>query len=338
MLRATRIVRSPHQLMDQVRREASPKLLLPDESPFQTYWNALQGAWAALTDQTSRDQLMRLMENGVIRESVLQQADYGSMRTFSLFHHLQDPLWKSLDFREFLSAVGPALENFNDLLFRLRDAVAADEEEQKEVEAFLKRPNEDVVKMMEEAKEGTSLTVMLLGNNRWQKKAEEDPESLEAIVAKMSTPQNLAANYYSSKFSSYGEGTRHHYVEGSCKIDNVAILEARVQEIDDREEKEDYDKEYVEFSASEEPERDLPIVARLDILCEMTKKYVSDTPIDLALEGDQTSKTHFAVTDLSVAILEGWLKGGPDQGQLRWRVAGVRQAEEFTYDAIISKD
>jgi hypothetical protein len=42
-------------------------------------------------------------------------------------------------------------------------------------------------------------------------------------------------------------------------------------------------------------------------------------------------------TTLGVAVLEGWLHGGPDGQELRWKVALLRDADEFPHQPSVTK-
>jgi hypothetical protein len=106
-----------------VSAAAGPKLLLPTTSMWDNVWDAVQGAWSAVTDEKSRDAFETLIKDGVIRDQVLQNAINGSSMTFGLFHQLSNPLWEKHGFKakEFVHAVGPALTNLHDVLHSLQN-------------------------------------------------------------------------------------------------------------------------------------------------------------------------------------------------------------------------
>ena len=74
------------------------------------FFSAAQGMISLLSEDT-RIGFIESLENGIIQEGVLSQATAGPMMMLSLFHDLQNPLFKKYKFdpTQFLEGVVPAL-------------------------------------------------------------------------------------------------------------------------------------------------------------------------------------------------------------------------------------
>lgn len=315
---------------------STPKLILPQPGILETAFTALQGAWSVIVDRDKRNALEEAAKKEIIKESVLARASNGSLLMFSLFQNLQNPLWKEykIDFKEFIDSVGPALENFHDTLGRLRNQMPENMQEEKRLlDEQLKKSDEEIISNAQ-----NSMTETLLGVNHWQQQAKENPDSLAASFAKMTTPVCFDAFFYTSKMDILGAPRgRLTYEEGSCNVAEVALLNARAM-VMDRETDDPKRFEYEEFRASEDPEP--PVAAQVDVLYEITQTYQQVIPLetsdgqqaDLTIDTKESSlstKTErLSYTNLVVAVFEGWLHDGPDK-ELRWRVAMLREPWEF---------
>jgi hypothetical protein len=336
------------------RAVSKKTFLLPSETLWDVTASGLAGIWAHLTDQKARDDYEKFLSTKVIQDTVLAQARHGSILTMSLFHNLRNPLFAKHNFDavEFLEGVAPALETFSDTLGLL-------------VQEMNKDRNVS-------AEQVNNLFGSFAGENIWRKQAKIEPDSLAARFAKMVTDSNFDDHYYGAKLFhtlTAGTGSAMEYVANSGVVGQVALLNARVIEIDETWQK----GEHPEFSASEAESNNSPVAARLDVLYEITQTYQqatdplsaseqyksientggsstmnttpgpepattadSDTnePVktsqpekNSSVKADET-KT-ISETTLAVAVIEGWLHGGPDKA-LRWRVAMVRDAYEFS--------
>jgi hypothetical protein len=376
-MQATRAVRSFGQHAPTTASGAGQKLLLPAQSFWHTLFDAYQGAWTLVTDDTARGTFEKAIKAGIIKEHVLQNSTYRSMITFSLFHNLQDPLWRKHGWEatEFVAAVGPALENFHDTLGVLRNQLpehllqetvqaestttddASNSNETKEEEAVILESitpatgndNGDANESPE-----ASATEALLGTNYWRKQALEDPESSAGLLAKMTTDGCLEAFYYTSKVDTMARASLNQtveYVPGSCEINHVALLNARVHEIyPEMEEHLIHQTEHPELAASEVSD-DPPVAAQMDVLYEVTHTYQqtvgipaafvepqndnnADNDDDAASATDTPAKQELetvSYTNLVVAVLEGWLYKNPEKQGLRWKVTMLRDALEFPH-------
>jgi hypothetical protein len=237
----------------------TPKLLLPPPTFLQNASAALHGAWSHVVDQSARDAYEEAVDNQVIKDDVLESATGGAAITFTLFHNLQNPLLKEhkFDAKEFVIAVGPALENFHDTLSCLRNQLPDSRDKiDEQLEETLKQSDEELLASLSQ----DNIVTSLLGVNHWSQQAEEDSDSLAGRLSKMTTDACLDAFYYTSKLDVQNRATLdgassgpNKYVPGSCKVNEVALLNARAMVLDDaREEgKEDFG-EHPEFQASEE--------------------------------------------------------------------------------------
>jgi hypothetical protein len=120
----------------------------------------------------------------------------------------------------------------------------------------------------------------------------------------------------------------YRYVPGSCTISEVALLNARAMYL--REDESDEVGEYSEFQAEGDHERELPIGAQLDVLYEISHTFEPiSSPLDEEVSTDNTNeKGETKITALGVAIMEGYLQGGPTN-ELKWKIAMLREASEF---------
>lgn len=327
------------------------KFLVQPESFWDVAAASLAGIWAHLSDQKARDEYEKLVSTKVIQDTVLAQARYGSMLTMSLFHNLRNPLFSKNNFNvvEFVEGVPPALEIFQDTLGRL-----------------VHEMNKNVAESDSSSSSGDGKATgevfnafgNLNGENVWRKQAKDDPNSLAARLSKMVTDHNFDDHFYGAKLFhalTAGTGTTMEYVAGSGVVGQVALLNARAIEIDTT-----WQLEHPEFLASEES-KDPAVAARMDVLYEITQTYRHSDPLsaseqyksientttasptgqEVAKASDFNStgaekvdsseakeKKTVSETTLAVAVLEGWLHGGPGNG-LRWKVATVRDAYEF---------
>jgi hypothetical protein len=295
-----------------------------------------------MVDEASRDAYEGWVKSSVIKDTVLSRASNGAVLTYALFHELQDPQFAryKLDFAEFVDAAGPALENFHDTVGRLRNRLAHEDLDKKSLDEKLKLSNEEIL----EDSKGGNLTEALLGVNLWRRWAEKDPDSLAGVLSRMTTSECFDALFYTSKLDVLGR------IQGSMLYDDsvvndIALLSARSAIIRDKE------SEYNEFQATEDLNKDFPVVAQMDVLFEVTHTFKAAPPsdekptvssadvdveeaMDRPSNDDRKTKTtndadsSLEVTNLAVAIFEGFLHGGPTN-RLQWKVALIREAFEF---------
>jgi hypothetical protein len=360
------------------------KLLLPPATLGETLWTALQGVWRVSVSPTEQASFEAAVQSKVIQDTVLQSASNGSTLTFSLYTHLQNPLWKAHGFcaEEFTKAIGPALTNLHDSLHRLQNQLRAHDfvearraMEQAALDAAADQifaatvgdqgesaPDESTTLSASDdatttnpppvaAADNESSSNALAGlpidrhmveqllppdkqawlpfllSSAWRQQTQEAPDSLVAKVSRMTTPSYLAGFYLSSKLGLVMQsGDNPHesavYEEGSAQVGQVAIVSARVLEMPVRSADEEDDED--DESPTDSEERPTGVAAQIEVLYEVTNRYRERVPVD---EKAELQTEHVEYTSLGVAVLEGWLDGGP--GDLRWKVPLLREPTEF---------
>lgn len=345
---------------------ASKRFLLPAENFWDVASAGFAGLWAHWSDPTARDEYEKLVADRVIKESVLARARQGSMLTMALFQNLRNPLFAKhrFDAMEFVDGVAPALETFHDTLGHLLQ----------DMNESLSRPGDE-----KEEDRPAALVSILASENTWRTQAKEDPDSLAAQLSNMVSYRDLDDHYYGARLSQAltveTGAIVLKYVPGSCVVGQVALLSARALEIDSEQQQQQGKAEHPEFAATDNESRNPPVVARIDILYEITRsfqqfkdlksaseqrKFVSNvaaantvsnahatsppggpapensgdtgTTSQAGRSASSENETTIPITEgisLSVAVFEGWLHGGPEE-DLRWRIAMVRDAHEFT--------
>ena len=300
------------------------KLALPPATFLDVTGSALSGAWAVLSDQTSRDLYEQAISDHVIKDEVLSRAQNGSVLIYSLFHNLhQDTLFADYKFQatDFVRVVGPALANFHETLGKLQNGLvptndADSTHEKTKITEKLKQSDEEILATLQ----GTNITEAFLGTNEWRKQADNDPDSSAAYLAHMTTPSCFDMCFYTSKLAASFSTSAASFVE--CSVNEVALLRARAKVIP-RDIDPTSTDEYEEFRATDELGKTLNVAAQIDVLYEITSTHVA-SPL---AAGDKISET-ITTTNLAVAVFEGWLSGGPEK-DLRWKIAFLREALEF---------
>ena len=279
----------------QQHQQRKHKLLLPPDTFLDRAAATMQGLWSHLTDaSSSRQQYERWVEEEVIQDEVLEQAQHGHMLTMALFWNLQHPLWARHQFKakEFVRAVGPALENFQETLAQLvmqmnrgddvptkvdgeqADGVGDSTKDQPLLDGQPQEDSKDhhadpLLALMGLPKMGTG------AENKWRQQAQQDPDSLAAQLQKMASDPSFDEIYYGAKLyhalSTSSTASNLEYVPGSSVVQSVALLHARVAEVYDDDL---IDTEHPEFAASEGTQK-ISVAARLDVLYEISQQYRS---------------------------------------------------------------
>jgi hypothetical protein len=273
----------------------------------------------------------------------------------------------SFDASEFLSGVRPALERFHNVSGSLENQLRKIQAEaKKSVEADrdgnrggstvdASSPDESTATKSEDSMisiaftenevvraeiTGDKATTAVLEHS-WKDDAEKDPESLAGQFSRMVTSELLDLHQMSAKAAFLLQSDRDvTFKEGSCTVNNVALISARAflcaekavtDDIEGWGERSDWKYEVIDYDMDEAElkKRKGGVAAQLEVLYDVTQEFVATLPVDV----DDVSKTkvrqeQLDTTIVSVAVLEGWLSGGPDD-QLRWRIALHRPAFEF---------
>jgi len=312
----------------------------------------------AVKDGVIKDAVLASASNGSIMTYSLFHNLYGDGDTSE--NSVQGPpacyfRKHKFDPKEFVQAVDPAIENFHYALGTLRNQVVMDEETNEDAieksDDDTPEADADSDKVMKDVKEA------LLGANMWRVMAEKDPDSPAGILSRMTTEHCLDALYYSAKLNDVLMGAAGQSSVGSpglppdeinpvkermvfddCVVNEVALMSARAAVI-----RKDGNIEFEEFQASE-PEVNGPIAAQMEVLFETTLTFkpsslkakenvsdserASDSSSSNDKQDDEDGRT-MSYTNLAVAVFEGWLSGDPNGGDLRWKLAQMRDAYEF---------
>ena len=353
-----------------VYRKAVDGFIIPPRTFFQMFAGAARGAYSLFNDSKRRE-FIEILDAGTINESVISQATAGPMMMLSLFHDLQNPLFKRYNFNptEFLEGVGPALENFHNIsgsleneLYKIQDKALEEDGEEKKKEANKldgsvgsdsnSLSNEEMEKALSAFRvvqgnvlfspEGKDTEVSAVMSHEWMDEVKKDPESLAGQLSRMLTKELFQIHQMSAKtaFLLQNNTRKIRFVEGSCTVNNVALLSARTflcAERDDAEVPEgnsgprydpiddDRDVEDIEAGTA-------GVAAQMEVLYDVTQEFKAKKVEQEEGQGDEKLATSeeetMSSTVVSVATIEGWLNGGPD-GELRWRLALYRPAFEF---------
>lgn len=198
---------------------------------------------------------------------------------------------------------------------------------------------DDIVRA--EIKGDTSTTAVL--EHSWKDDAEKDPESLAGQFSRMVTSELLDLHQMSAKAAFLLQSDRDvKFKEGSCTVNHVALISARAfrcaekapaDDIEGWGERTDWKYELIDYDIDESELKKLKggVAAQLEVLYDVTQEFISSVPVGEEKNDESKEKVKTEVLDttiVSVAVLEGWLSGGPDD-QLRWRIALHRPAFEF---------
>jgi hypothetical protein len=344
-----------------VYRKALDGFIIPPRTFLQMCISAAQGTYS-LFDESSRSDFIENLDQGTINEGVISQATAGPMIMLSLFHDMQNPLFKQnkFDVSEFLEGVGPALENFHNKAGALENQlhnINIGEEDKSSEEA--KNQGEDGSKSeahsVNDAMSDVSIPplgglfpedvgsgVSKILNHDWMDDAKGDPESLAGQLSNMVSEELFQIHQVSSKtqFLLKNHARNIKFQEGSCSVNNVCLLSARTFLCREKEAEADVDTPGPRYEMLDSDAEDggdegkrVGVAAQMEVLYDVTQEFTIElAPAALDEEtGEEVEKVKpetLQTTIVSVATLEGWLQGGPD-GELRWRLALYRPAFEF---------
>lgn len=348
----------------------------------EMFFSAANGMFSLLSEKT-RVGFMDSLEKGIIQEGVLSQATAGPMMMLSLFNDLQNPLFKKhkYDPTEFLEGLAPALENFHNVSSSLENELheinqralsngktGVDDEKSEQGDKTAQETVDEFGAVTKEEKDSllSALRIMTendkfdseqkkvaeaILNHEWMNEAKNDPDSLAAQLSRMVTKELFQINQLSSKtaFLLQNQSRDIIFREGSCRVNNVALLSARTCLFKEKEGTSTEDtsdgkvvaKEYEAVDDDFENDFDestTAVAAQLEVLYDVTQEFVirktssSDSKETKELSDESSSsddEKSTQTTIVSVATIEGWLHGGPDDGQLRWKLASYRPPYEF---------
>lgn len=355
-----------------VYRKAVDGFVIPPRSFFQMIVSASKGA-LSLFQESNRGEFMDTLDRGTINESVISQATAGPAMMLSLFHDLRNPLFRKhgFDANQFLDGVGPALTSFHNISgalenkLRSSSSIASKVDNKSEETSGLSKEEKEAIlstiKMLQQQQQNSSIEnsveqASALLNHDWMDDAKSDPESLEGQLSRMLTAELFDIHQLSAKTafllqpSTSPSRAMMKFQEGSCRVNNVALLSARaffcvekaregnnetyndatrISNSDRYQIVDDVLDHDAEIMKEEEEKKMFGVAAQMEVLYDVTQNFIIDTEessdSDKSMEGD---KEELETTVVSVATLEGWLHGGPE-GELRWRLALHRPAFEF---------
>jgi hypothetical protein len=354
--------------------------IIPQRTMTQMFFSAANGMISLLSEKT-RVGFIDSLEKGIIQEGVLSQATAGPMMMLSLFHELQNPLFKKHKFdpTEFLSGLVPALENFHNVSSALEnelhdvkqralsnDIMEVHDEKLEQTDGAAHETTEEFGAVTKEEKESLLSALRIMSendefeskqqaaeailNHEWMNETRDFPDSLAAQLSRMVTKELFQINQLSSKtaFLLQNQSRDIYFREGSCRVNNVALLSARAclfkeKEGSSSEDTSDDDEGVTKYEAVDSSfendfdESETAVAAQLEVLYDVTQEFVMGKPplSDSNETNESTASTSWdnekptQTTIVSVATLEGWLHGGPDDGQLRWKLASYRPPYEF---------
>eukprot|EP00980_Cylindrotheca_fusiformis_P029797 scaffold23867_cov259-Cylindrotheca_fusiformis.AAC.1 len=189
----------------------------------------------------------------------------------------------------------------------------------------------------------------------WTKEAKENPDSMAGQLSNMLTKELFDHYQLGAKttFLLANPSRRLKFREGSCTVNNVALLSARafrcVEKSKNKEASSDDEGtattssayEIIEYESEEGGDQQklaTGVAAQMEVLYDVTSQFDVFESSPSSLKGnersvdsgnnDEVDVKDMETTVVSVAVLEGFLNGGPE-GELRWRIALHRPAFEF---------
>jgi hypothetical protein len=341
-----------------VYRKALDGFIVQPRTFTQMLSSAFMGAFSLLNEK-NRSNFIEQLDKGVINEAVVSQATSGPLMMLSLFHDMQSPLFKRYDFdpKQFLDGVAPALENFHSVSGTLENkfhkiqageqttTTKGDEEAHSDDNDLpvSGEEKESIFRMYKTELSSSKMDenqVVAVLNHEWMDDAKKDPESLAGQLSRMLTGELFQLHQIGAKTAFLLQNHKRSilFEEGSCRVNNVALLSARSflrvpNEANETTEKQSF--QAVDYNIDEgELDEKAGVVAQFEVLYDVTQNFVAENyPDSEEKETDKESEQQaegepMSTTIVSVAVIEGWLNGGPD-GQLRWKISLHRPAIEF---------
>jgi hypothetical protein len=186
-------------------------------------------------------------------------------------------------------------------------------------------------------------------NTNWSAESKSNPHSFAGQFSKMVTNELFHMQEISAKTSCLLQdpSSTVSFKEESCTVNNVALLSARAKMFIEKEKPprqndlnsmaaamsafspSQSSKSYAEVDYDpddKETYENASIAAQLEVLYDVSQEFTLQRK---SATSSSPSSTTEQTTFVGVATIQGWLKGGPDDGELRWRLALRRPAYEF---------
>lgn len=278
-------------------------------------------------DPTKREECLAYLNDGIIKAEVL-----GVPLTMSLYHELTSPLLKKYKFdpQEFLRGADVAVKSYGETRGLLLN-VFLDEDSKTEKDTLDANNTNDDNELIHVFVTGATSEENAACEAAWVKDAEENPDAPRGQIMKMVTPEHFNLINQADKGLTSIKGIRKfNYKPGSTEITHMALLSARAIEVPP----EPVAVDEVEDLSPEEKikndnllnnihvDSDMSVAAQVEILFEASKTYTSQ-------DDGKSEKITNTVPEIGVMTFEGWLKGSPDGGPLRWKIAALRAPWEF---------
>ncbi|KAL7546094.1 hypothetical protein ACHAWF_009454 [Thalassiosira exigua] len=323
--------------------------------------------YLSLTESSPSDDATK-EEAPIIDTSVLGQSDMGFLKPLTLFQDLDDPIYSEypkFNVQEFIDGCGWALEEFHktkDELLpgmikgvkeKLGDLTEVEDVQPKEIRRdggmpylpLNHTPSSQLLGRLSELTSGYDFLDASI----------KDPDSRGLALLSMTTPEAICAVrhecfmrilvggkvdnsvtngrvalFLQSQY--YDSEGNFRLIDDDTKVMNVALLSARVEEIEpplqmeeQRLKQEDAPDEPLEDDSLtpnlSRSDSEAQIVTQMEVLYELQQS---------ALDVDDKKHTQ---TSVMVARFEACLDGDPNGGELQWRADAYRPALEFGYSS-----
>lgn len=193
----------------RILRSAAEKhgFLLPPRTSIDIFASAADAFLNLLSSEDHRKKFVSSMNSGIIPE-VLGQANLSYLRILALHDELDSPILKEhgFDVNEFLEGVKPALEELHEVQSNLQNklnVIASSSEEDDDDDDAMDVSDGNMLPSMLFPNPETDKIVrrLLKKKHAWKHVAEEDPESEEARLVAMLSPQHFERFEMASKLS-----------------------------------------------------------------------------------------------------------------------------------------
>ena len=184
--------------------------LLPPRTSMDIFASSCNAVLNLFSSEDQRKRFAALVNSGVIEPEVLGQANLSYFRILALHDELDSPTLKEhgFDVTEFLDGVKPALEQLHEVQANLQNklneiASSSDQDDENDDDDVLDMMDKNIIPSLLFHNPGIDKAVRRLLKKKysWKEQAEKDPESDEARLIAMLSPQHLERFELGSKLS-----------------------------------------------------------------------------------------------------------------------------------------
>jgi hypothetical protein len=204
--------------------------LLPPRTSMDILASAGNAVLNLFSSEEQRKRFATLVNSGVIAPEVLGQANLSYFRILALHDELDSPTLKEhgFDVAEFLDGVKPALEQLHEVQANLQNKLneiassSEEEEDENDDDDVLDIMDKNIIPSLLFPNPDTDKAVrrLLKKKHSWKEQAEKDPESYEARLIAMLSPQHLERFELASKLSF---GFAPKFQDFNVEVHNVRI-------------------------------------------------------------------------------------------------------------------